>query len=252
MMSALPRADPTRDDTLLSYRRVAQFIFYSSLVLYFSVSPWPCPSQALQMDPWSTVCGRTHASPLPRAARCSCGFVSSARTEGEALQLLQGQHLREPSATGPLVALHNSHGPCGHTRGCSCQEGHSLSQHRPVPGLETPAPMSQALPGTHQKPGCRFAEVWVPANTPKCWVVILPAAGSEGDSCCLTWVLFPGTGNTQMSLGHIPSEEGTELVTRLSILVPADGSSRNGVSFTLQGQAVVHFDLHLLGGQPCP
>lgn len=28
-------------------------------MLYFSVSSWPCPSQALQMDSWSTVCGRT-------------------------------------------------------------------------------------------------------------------------------------------------------------------------------------------------
>lgn len=68
MMSALPGTAQARDYTLLSYRRVAQFLFYSSLGLYFRVSPGPCPSQALQTDPWSAVCGRTRASP-PRSSQ---------------------------------------------------------------------------------------------------------------------------------------------------------------------------------------
>lgn len=41
-------------------------------------------------------------------------------------------------------------------------------------------------------------------------------------------------------------------MTGLSILVPADCSSRNGMSFTLQGEAVVYFDLHFFRGETHP
>lgn len=152
-MSALPTTQ-AKDYSLLSYRRAAQFLFYSSPVLYFSVSHGPAlpssPDRFMERCVWQDLC----LTPL-RAARCSCGFVSSARTKGEALQLLQGQHLREPSVNNRAFGgFTQQPRPYGHTMGCSCQEGHSLSQQRPVPGLATPVPMSQALPGTQQKPGC--------------------------------------------------------------------------------------------------
>ena len=58
--------------------------------------------------------------------------------------------------------------------------------------------------------------------------------------------------NTQLFLYEIHPLEGIKLVTGLSILVPADGRSRNGVSFTLQGKAVVYFDLHFFRGETHP
>lgn len=58
--------------------------------------------------------------------------------------------------------------------------------------------------------------------------------------------------NMQLFLYKIHPLERTKFVTGLSILVPADGSSRNGVSFTLQGKAVVYFDLHFFRGETHP
>lgn len=157
-------------------------------MLYFSVSPWPCPSQALQMDSWSTVCGRTCASP-PQSSQMllwlcelcqdrggGCATSARAALEGTISNRAFGSFTQQPQA------LWSQHGMLLPVRALPLT-AHAWKLQPRVSGTAR----------THQKPGCPLAEAWGPANTPKCWLVILPAAGSEGDSCCPAWMPFAGS-----------------------------------------------------------
>lgn len=54
--------------------------------------------------------------------------------------------------------------------------------------------------------------------------------------------------NWYLNLSEIINKQNV-VVTGLSILVPAERGRRNGISFTLQSQAVIHPDLHFFRGK---